>query len=97
MFGASEGTRSQVKTTPLTGKGRRAPAPTRGGQTQKRLRSKAHESLSAIKNSPTGEVVVRLKGLEPPTLGSEDRCSIQLSHRRINAFDNKFNKIKFNT
>ena len=26
---------------------------------------------------------VRLKGLEPPTSGSEDRCSIQLSYRRI--------------
>lgn len=26
---------------------------------------------------------VRLEGLEPPTTGSEDRCSIQLSYRRI--------------
>jgi hypothetical protein len=26
--------------------------------------------------------MVRLKGLEPLTLGSEDRCSIQLSYRR---------------
>ena len=27
--------------------------------------------------------LVRLKGLEPPTPGSEDRCSIQLSYRRM--------------
>ena len=28
-------------------------------------------------------LLVRLKGLEPPTPGSEDRCSIQLSYRRM--------------
>ena len=27
--------------------------------------------------------LVRLEGLEPPTPGSEDRCSIQLSYRRV--------------
>jgi hypothetical protein len=27
--------------------------------------------------------LVHLEGLEPPTLGSEDRCSIQLSYRCI--------------
>lgn len=25
----------------------------------------------------------RLRGLEPPTVGTEVRCSIQLSHRRL--------------
>ena len=29
-----------------------------------------------------GEEKVRPEGLEPPTLGSEDRCSIQLSYGR---------------
>lgn len=57
-------------------------SPNEGLQTQKRLMGKAQEDLLAIKNSPTGEILVRLKGLEPPTLGSEDRCSIQLSYRR---------------
>ena len=31
--------------------------------------------------------MVRLKGLEPLTPGSEDRCSIQLSYRRVIAFE----------
>ncbi len=30
-----------------------------------------------------GVFVVRPEGLEPPTLCSEDRCSIQLSYGRI--------------
>ena len=39
-------------------------SPNEGGfQTQKRLMGKAQEVLSAIKNSPTGEILVRLKGL----------------------------------
>ena len=29
---------------------------------------------------------VRPEGLEPPTLGSEDRCSIQLSYGRNRTF-----------
>ena len=29
------------------------------------------------------EAKVRPEGLEPPTLGSEDRCSIQLSYGRL--------------
>ena len=29
----------------------------------------------------------RPEGLEPPTLGSEDRCSIQLSYGRISSFN----------
>ena len=29
-----------------------------------------------------GKKVVRSEGFEPPTLGSEDRCSIQLSYER---------------
>jgi hypothetical protein len=30
----------------------------------------------------------RLEGLEPPTLGSEDRCSVQLSYRRFDGLNN---------
>ena len=32
------------------------------------------------------EILVRPEGLEPPTLGSEVRCSIQLSYGRIGYF-----------
>ena len=35
------------------------------------------------KSEDDNDALVRLKGLEPPTPGSEDRCSIQLSYRRM--------------
>ena len=34
-------------------------------------------------NANTANKPVRPEGFEPPTLGSEDRCSIQLSYGRI--------------
>ena len=34
-------------------------------------------------SKPNGAYNVRLKGFEPQTFGSVDRCSIQLSYRRI--------------
>ena len=36
------------------------------------------------------EIKVRPEGFEPPTLGSEDRCSIQLSYGRKWLLDNDF-------
>ena len=38
---------------------------------------------------------VRSEGFEPPTLGSEDRCSIQLSYERTSTYKDSFTKVQF--
>jgi hypothetical protein len=48
----------------------------------RRQQSERAESEFVCSRNPERNSVVRLKGLEPLTLGSEDRCSIQLSYRR---------------
>ena len=64
------------------------------------LDAKDKNPLSNAENGVYGGVnkhdrEIRLKGLEPQTLGSEDRCSIQLSYRRVILYikgaDNKQN------
>ena len=54
---------------------RSQPGPTRGGDWGRSLERGARHQF------------VRLEGFEPPTLGSEDRCSIPLSYSRADVLD----------
>ena len=40
--------------------------------------------------------MVRPEGFEPPTLGSEDQCSIQLSYGRTSTYDKSIDSIGIN-
>ena len=46
------------------------------------FRVASHDSASPCSVRRTGKDEVRPEGFEPPTLGSEDRCAIQLRHGR---------------
>jgi hypothetical protein len=50
------------------------------------LRSDPHGARSPCIVETGGDNAARPEGLEPPTLGSEDRCSIRLSYRRPTVF-----------
>jgi len=47
------------------------------------IRTKRARSASCRIPNNDGNIKIRPEGLEPPTLGSEDRCSIQLSYGRV--------------
>ncbi len=47
----------------------------------------ATDTLRILSRSNTVDEMVRPEGIEPPTPGSEVRCSIQLSYGRIRHFN----------
>ena len=54
-----------------------------GGLLQTVARTGATGEISVVRRTQPIDLMVRPEGLEPPTLGSEVRCSIQLSYGRI--------------